>query len=86
MAIPIKQSRYHPKNWHIVTWIWALYWGAWAGLANWPYKIDPKTAFSAYTEIAVKLNLPIATRRNMTHPLQRALPSDRLLRLPQFCA
>ena len=36
-----------------------LYWGAWAGLANWPYKIDPKTAFSAYTEIAAKLNWPI---------------------------
>lgn len=30
-----------------------------AARTNWPYKIDPKTAFSVYNEIAVKRNLPI---------------------------
>jgi hypothetical protein len=59
MAVPIMQSRYHPKNWHVVTWMCVLYWSAWAGRTNWPHKIDPKTAFSVYNEIAVKRNLPI---------------------------
>ena len=61
MAIPIMQSRYHPKNWHMVTWMCVLYWGAWAGLTNWPHKIDPKTVLSAYNESAVNHNLPIYT-------------------------
>jgi hypothetical protein len=70
-AIPIMRSRYHPKNWHIVTWMCVLYWGAWAGLTNWPYKVDPKTAFSVYNEIAVNNNLPL----NVSMHGQRGFPS-----------